>query len=92
MSKVEKRKKNIIKKYKLHTEDTGSPEVQVALFTEKIEELVKHLKTNKKDHHSRRGLLGMVSKRKRLLTYLRRQDEKRYKKITKSLGLKQQQA
>lgn len=90
MSKVEKRKKDIIKKHKLHTEDTGSPEVQVAVFTEKIEELVKHLKRNKKDHHSRRGLLGMVSKRKRLLTYLKRQDEKRYKKLTKKLGLKQQ--
>lgn len=90
MSKVEKRKQDIIKKHKLHTEDTGSPEVQVAVFTEKIEELVKHLKRNKKDHHSRRGLLGMVSKRKRLLTYLKRQDEKRYKKLTKKLGLKQQ--
>lgn len=90
MSKVEARKQQIIKKYKLHTEDTGSPEVQVALFTEKIEELIKHLKKNKKDHHSRRGLLGMVSKRKRLLTYLRRQNEKRYKSLTKKLGLKQQ--
>jgi small subunit ribosomal protein S15 len=90
MSKVEERKQNIIKKYKLHKEDTGSPEVQVAVFTEKIEELVKHLKKNKKDNHSRRGLLGMVSKRKRLLAYLKRQDENRYKKITKKLGLKQQ--
>lgn len=90
MSKVENRKQSIIKKYKLHTEDTGSPEIQVAVFTEKIEELAKHLKSNKKDHHSRRGLLGMVSKRKRLLSYLKRQDEKRYKKLTKQLGLKQQ--
>lgn len=90
MSKVEARKGEIIKKYKVHTGDTGSPEVQVALFTEKIEELVKHLKKNKKDHHSRRGLLGMVSKRKRLLTYLKRQDEKRYLKLTKKLGLKAQ--
>ncbi len=90
MSKVEERKDKIIKKYKIHTGDTGSPEVQVALFTEKIEELIKHLKKNKKDHHSRRGLLGMVSKRKRLLTYLKRQDEKRYNSITKKLGLKTQ--
>ncbi|MEX0649712.1 MAG: 30S ribosomal protein S15 [Candidatus Andersenbacteria bacterium] len=90
MSKVEERKQAIIKKYKTHTDDTGSPEIQVAIFTEKIEELAKHLKRNKKDHHSRRGLLGMVSKRKRLLTYLKRQDEGRYKKITKKLGLKQQ--
>lgn len=92
MSKVEERKDKIIKKYKLHTGDTGSPEVQVALFTEKINELVKHLKSNKKDHHSRRGLLGMVSKRKRLLTYLKRQDEKRYNAIAKKLGLKTQTA
>lgn len=88
MSKVEERKDQIIKKYKMHTADTGSPEVQVALFTEKINELVKHLKKNKKDHHSRRGLLGMVSKRKRLLSYLKRQDEKRYGALTKKLGIK----
>lgn len=88
MSKVDERKQNIIKKYKLHAEDTGSPEVQVAIFTEKIEELASHLKKNKKDHHSRRGLLGMVSKRKRLLTYLKRSDEKRYRSLTKKLGLK----
>ncbi len=91
MSKVDKRKQDIIKKFKVNDEDTGSPEVQVALFTEKIEELIKHLKRNKKDHHSRRGLLGMVSKRKRLLTYLKRHDEKRYKQVTKKLGLKQVQ-
>ena len=90
MSKVSERKPTIIKKYKLHGEDTGSPEVQVAVFTEKIDELVKHLKKNKKDNHSRRGLLGMVSKRRRLLAYLKRQDEARYKKLTKRLGLKQQ--
>jgi len=90
MSKVQQRKQGIIKKHKIHTKDTGSPEVQVAIFTEKIEELVNHLQTNKKDNHSRRGLLGMVSKRRRLLTYLKRQDEKRYRKITKKLGLKQQ--
>lgn len=89
MSKVEERKDTIIKKYKLHTEDTGSPEVQIAIFSEKIEELAAHLRKNKKDHHSRRGLLGMVSKRKRLLTYLKKQDEKRFKTLTKKLGLKQ---
>lgn len=90
MSKVTERKQAIIKKHKTHAEDTGSPEVQVAVFTEKIDELVKHLKKNKKDNHSRRGLLGMVSKRRRLLSYLKRQDEARYKKLTKKLGLKQQ--
>lgn len=89
MSKVEDRKQSIIKKYKIHTEDTGSPEVQIAIFSEKIEELASHLRKNKKDHHSRRGLLGMVSKRKRLLTYLKQQDEKRFKTLTKKLGLKQ---
>ena len=88
MSKVDARKADIIKKHKIHQSDTGSPEVQIAIFTEKIEELANHLQTNKKDNHSRRGLLSMVSKRKRLLTYLRRQDEKRYKSITKKLGLK----
>lgn len=90
MSKADTRKPDIIKKYKLHQQDTGSPEVQVAIFTERIEELIKHLRRNKKDHHSRRGLLGMVSKRKRLLTYLKRQDDKRYRTITKKLGLKAQ--
>ncbi len=89
MSKVEERKQSIIKKYKIHTEDTGSPEVQIAIFSEKIEELAGHLKHNKKDHHSGRGLPGMVSKRKRLLSYLKRQDEKRYQALTKKLGLKQ---
>lgn len=88
MSKVEERKQDIIKKYKLHDKDTGSPEVQIAVFTEKIDELSKHLQNNRKDNHSRRGLLGMVSKRKRLLTYLQRQDEKRYSQIVKKLALK----
>jgi len=88
MSKVEERKQTIIKKYKVHDKDTGSPEVQVAIFTEKIAELSKHLQKNRKDKHSRRGLLGMVSKRRRLLTYLKRHDEKRYRSIVKKLGLK----
>lgn len=90
MSKVEERKDKIIKKYKLHQHDTGSPEVQVAIFTEKINELARHLNKNRKDQHSRRGLLGMVSKRKRLLNYLKHCDEKRYQSLTKKLGLKAQ--
>lgn len=90
MSKADLRKEKTIEKHKLHTGDTGSPEVQIALFTEKIEELSAHLTRNKKDNHSRRGLLGMVSKRKRLLSYLKRTDEKRYKSISKKLGLKTQ--
>jgi small subunit ribosomal protein S15 len=89
MSKVEERKERIIKKHQLHDGDTGSAEVQVAVFSERIEELVKHLKKNKKDHHSRRGLLGMVSKRKRLLGYLKRSDAKRYEKLIKKLGIKE---
>jgi small subunit ribosomal protein S15 len=90
MSKVDTRKKKIIEKFQLHTHDTGSVEVQAAIFTERIEELSRHLRRNRKDLHSRRGLLGMVSKRRRLLTYLKRQDEKRYKSIAKKLGLKTQ--
>lgn len=90
MSKADERKEKTIQKYKLHQSDTGSPEVQIALFTERIDELSHHLTHNKKDNHSRRGLLGMVSKRKRLLSYLKRTDEKRYQSITKKLGLKAQ--
>lgn len=88
MSKVEAEKPKIIQKYRTHTTDTGSPEVQIAIFTEKIAELTKHLQVHRKDHHSRRGLLGMVSKRKRLLTYLQREDPKRYARIVKKLKLK----
>lgn len=88
MSQADLRKESVIKKYKLHNSDTGSPEVQIALFTERIDELSHHLTNNRKDNHSRRGLLGMVSKRKRLLSYLKRTDEKRYTAITKKLGLK----
>lgn len=88
MSKIDGEKPKIIQKYRLHDSDTGSPEVQIAIFTEKIVELTEHLKTHKKDQHSRRGLLGMVSKRKRLLAYLQREDTARYLQITKKLKLK----
>ncbi|MBI4160667.1 MAG: 30S ribosomal protein S15, partial [Candidatus Yanofskybacteria bacterium] len=71
-----------------HEGDTGSAEVQVALFTEEIESLAKHLKKHSKDNSSRRGLLKMVSKRKRLLDYLKKEDEQRYSKLIKELGLK----
>ena len=90
MSLNPERKTEVVKQYAVKDGDTGSPEVQVALFTEKIDELSQHLKKNRKDNHSRRGLLGMVAKRRRLLTYLKRQDEKRYGKIVKKLGLKVQ--
>jgi small subunit ribosomal protein S15 len=83
-----RKKSNIIKKHKLHEKDTGSSEVQIAILTEQIKELTAHLKKHPKDNHSRRGLLRMVSKRKRLLDYLKTEDEKRYNKTVKELGLK----
>ena len=83
-----KQKTKIITKHKTHEKDTGSSEVQVAIFTEQINQLAKHLKKHPKDNHSRRGLLKMVSKRKKMLDYLKNEDEKRYKKIIKKLELK----
>jgi small subunit ribosomal protein S15 len=80
-------KKKIIEKYATAKGDTGSPEVQIALLTSKIDRLVEHLKGNKKDVHSRRGLLSMVSKRRRLLSYLMKKDEERYRRIITDLGL-----
>ncbi len=82
------RKQEIIDKYKRHEGDTGSPEVQVALLTERITYLTDHFKTHKKDHHSRRGLLKMVGQRRRLLDYLIKQDIERYRTIIQSLGLR----
>lgn len=80
-------KKELIKKFAREKGDTGSPEVQIALLTSQIDKLVEHLKTHKKDVHSRRGLLSMVAKRRRLLTYLKRRDEDRHKKLAKELGI-----
>ncbi|MDD3046290.1 MAG: 30S ribosomal protein S15 [Candidatus Pacebacteria bacterium] len=80
-------KLKIIKKYNIHETDTGSAEVQVALLTEEIQKLLEHLKENKKDNHSRRGLLKIVSKRRKLLKYLENKDEKKYNEIVKKLGL-----
>lgn len=77
-------KKEIIKKSALHEKDTGSPEVQVALLTQKIDTLSEHLKIHKKDNSSRRGLLQMVGKRRRLLTYLKKKDSDRFEKATTS--------
>lgn len=88
MSKVEADKPKIISKYRIHEQDTGSPEVQIAIFTKKIDELTRHLRTHRKDFHSRRGLLGMVSKRRRLLAYLQREDPPRHEAITRKLKLK----
>ena len=81
-------KTKIIEKYKLHGADTGSPEVQIALLTEEMERLLLHLKKHKKDLHSKRGLLKMVSKRKKLLNYLKEEDARRYNGIVKKIGLK----
>ena len=82
-----KNKKKIIDEFATKKGDTGSPEVQIALLTHKIEKLVGHLKANPKDNHSRRGLLGMISKRRRLITYLSKKAVPRYKEIIKKLDL-----
>ncbi|MEI6169744.1 MAG: 30S ribosomal protein S15 [Candidatus Saccharibacteria bacterium] len=81
-------KTKLVKENGIHTKDTGSAEVQIALFSENIKQLTDHLKTHKKDNHSRRGLLAMVSKRRRLLDYLSKKDHKRYEAIIKKLGLR----
>lgn len=83
-----KKKQKVIGEFKVHDKDTGSPEVQVALLSEKIDELAKHLKKHKKDNHSRRGLLKMVSDRRTLMNYLSKKDKKRYDTLAKKIGLK----
>lgn len=89
MSITKQSKTRIIKKFQTHAKDTGSPEVQVAVLTKRVNQLTSHLKTNKKDFESRRGLLKMVAKRRTLVSYLKREDEKRYKKLIKEVGLKE---
>jgi small subunit ribosomal protein S15 len=79
---------NIIGQYKVHESDTGSPEVQVALLTQRINDLTEHFKTHGKDNHSRRGLLKLVSQRRRLLDYLRRKDAERYREVISRLGIR----
>ncbi|MEE4359137.1 MAG: 30S ribosomal protein S15 [Desulfococcaceae bacterium] len=81
-------KKDLIETHKLHDKDTGSPEVQIALLTHRIYYLTDHLKTHKKDHHSRRGLLMLVGQRRRLLNYVKNKDIRRYRKILETLGLR----
>lgn len=83
-----KEKQMVISKYQLHDRDTGSPEVQIALLTERINHLNEHFKIHKKDHHSRRGLLKMVGQRRKLLRYLNKTDPSRYKELIKKLGLR----
>jgi small subunit ribosomal protein S15 len=88
MSITAEEKSKILSEHKIHEKDTGSPEVQIALLTKQITELTEHLRTHKKDHSSRRGLLKMVSKRNSLLKYLTREDRTRYQAIIGKLGLR----
>ena len=88
MALVAEKKTEVVQKYRRHDTDTGSPEVQVALLTERIAYLTEHFKTHKKDHHSRRGLLKLVGQRRRLLDYLRKIDQNRYKVVIDQLGLR----
>ncbi len=81
-------KKELIEQYKLHDSDTGSPEVQIGLLTHRIKYLTEHLKVHKKDHHSRRGLLMLVGRRRRLLNYVKNNDVQRYRTIIETLGLR----
>ncbi|UXR51668.1 30S ribosomal protein S15 [Staphylococcus simulans] len=81
-------KDELIKQYRVHETDTGSPEVQIAVLTAEINALNEHLRTHKKDHHSRRGLLKMVGRRRHLLNYLRKKDIQRYRELIKSLGIR----
>ena len=88
MALAKEHKENIIKQFKLHEGDTGSPEVQVAIISERLNVLNSHFQTHKKDHHSRRGLLKLVGQRRKLLSYLKTTDQGRYAKLIKELGLR----
>lgn len=88
MSITTDRKSDLIQKFAQKTDDTGSPEVQVAILTERITNLTEHFKEHKKDNHSRRGLLKMVSRRRRLLDYVKAKDEDRYRKLIEELGIR----
>ena len=81
-------KGQVISKYRVHKTDTGSPEVQVALLSRRIAELTEHFKTHKKDHHSRKGLLTLVARRRRLLKYLKTEEPERYQKLIQELGIR----
>jgi small subunit ribosomal protein S15 len=81
-------KQSVIDQYRTHASDTGSPEVQIAILSERIGQLTEHFKTHKKDHASRRGLLMLVSKRRRLLDYLKKYDTERYKDVISKLGIR----
>jgi small subunit ribosomal protein S15 len=85
---ITEKKQEIINNYKLHDNDTGSPEVQIAILTERINYLTEHFKVHKKDHHSRRGLLKIVGQRRRMLDYLKKKDIERYRTIIGKLGIR----
>ncbi|MBI2809415.1 MAG: 30S ribosomal protein S15 [Candidatus Melainabacteria bacterium] len=85
---LQERKQEVIETHRVHGKDTGSPEVQVAMLTERINQLTEHLRTHPKDFHSRRGLLMMVGKRRRLLQYISRESQERYKSLIEKLGLR----
>ena len=88
MAIVDEKKQEIIEKFRVHETDTGSPEIQIAILTAKIQHLTEHLKIHKKDHHSRRGLLKMVGKRRGLLNYIKSKDFNRYSQVIEQLGLR----
>jgi len=88
LTAISEKKHEIIEKFRIHESDTGSPEVQIAILTERINHLTEHLKIHKKDHHSRRGLLKMVGQRRGLLNYLKKNDFDRYRRILGALGLR----
>ena len=85
---TKEKKQEIIDAYKIHEGDTGSPEVQIAILTKRINDLTEHFKANKNDHHSRRGLLKMVGRRRNMLNYLKKKDINRYRAIIEKLGLR----
>ncbi len=88
MGLIAEQKKEILGKFGVHPTDTGSPEVQIALLSERIKYLTEHFKTHQKDHHSRRGLLKLVGQRKRMLSYLRKKDAERYRTLIQELGIR----
>jgi small subunit ribosomal protein S15 len=88
MALAVEQKSQVISKYRIHKSDSGSPEVQVALLSQRISQLTEHFNTHKKDHHSRRGLLSMVARRRKLLNYLKDRNLERYKALIQSLGIR----
>lgn len=88
MAVSQERKQELIQQFRMHPSDTGSPEVQIAILTENINNLTEHLRVHKKDHHSRRGLLKMVGQRRKLLEYLKKKDFNRYSALIEKLGLR----